>query len=144
MPIVSASSEATLVWDSKHYSTLSTIKQNNPTEGIVLLRQDQPLLYFLQEKALIHAYDGKSPVISPLPEKMTCLASSHSSFFKGKLVLVGSESGRIYAWEVCNGKLLASADIHFKAVKSISISSDDAIVWTGGEDGVLNGWSLAK
>ncbi|KAJ3148769.1 Pre-rRNA-processing protein ipi3, partial [Irineochytrium annulatum] len=75
-----------------------------------------------------------------VPEKLTALSMSGS----GHYCVGGGASGRIYVWQMATGHLLRMFDAHFKAVRVLSFSFDDAAFVSAGEDASVHVWELGR
>ncbi|KAI8622812.1 WD40-repeat-containing domain protein [Chytriomyces sp. MP71] len=75
-----------------------------------------------------------------VPEVLSALTFSHN----GHWVVGGGVSGRVYLWELSTGNMLAMFDAHFKPIKSIAFSPDDAAFVTSGDDAFAHIWLLAR
>ncbi|OMJ14146.1 WD repeat-containing protein 18 [Smittium culicis] len=76
----------------------------------------------------------------PLPEKMSCVASSIS----GNYVYAGSLTGKIYVWNVNSGDLLKCWEAHYGPVTKITISDDESVIISGGEDANVHIWLFSR
>ncbi|ORX94622.1 WD40 repeat-like protein [Basidiobolus meristosporus CBS 931.73] len=136
------------VWDIRSGTVLGSFKQStcnahalalantplgNGRPGLVLSAQN--------DKALMHAYSWTKDQIHlkfPFPEKITTLATTN----KGTFCVGGTESGKIYVWEVSTGNLLSTFDAHYKKITVLRFSQDDTVLFTGSEDSAVNVWLL--
>ncbi|OCF44890.1 pre-rRNA-processing protein IPI3 [Kwoniella heveanensis CBS 569] len=59
-----------------------------------------------------------------LPEKLTCFTVSPNGFW----AVGGSPNGQVYLWELASGLLLASFTAHYRAVTSLSFTSDSHLL----------------
>ncbi|KAH6559882.1 hypothetical protein BASA61_003146 [Batrachochytrium salamandrivorans] len=95
------------------------------------------------DRATLNAWSlAKAQPISKsvLPEKLSCLCISTS----GRFCLAGGFSGRLYLWEIATGNLLRMFDAHYKPVKVVRFTADDACMISGGEDAMIHVWSLEE
>ncbi|KAJ3204365.1 WD repeat-containing protein 18 [Entophlyctis luteolus] len=75
-----------------------------------------------------------------VPEPISALQISHDALW----VAAGSNSGRVYVWSLSNGDMVAMFDAHFKPVRVLSFSSDDASIVTAGDDAFAHVWLLGR
>ncbi|KAJ3155961.1 Pre-rRNA-processing protein ipi3 [Geranomyces variabilis] len=146
---VTASSSGSLVyvWDLRSGAILASLKGNNSAPRTTTTLPSQCLysdafLAAQNDRALVNVWSwAKSQILAkfPLPEKLSALCASHS----GQYCVGGGESGRLYVWEMATGKLLRTFDAHYKAVRVVRFTDDDAAFVTGGEDSVANVWRVA-
>ncbi|KAJ3286636.1 Pre-rRNA-processing protein ipi3 [Borealophlyctis nickersoniae] len=138
------------IWDLRSGAVLGTLKGNrcDPRTVAVIPSPFAPLLSSAliagqNDKAMLGLWtwaktQQKAKFV--VPEKMSSVSVSHS----GAFCVAGGLSGRIYVWEFSTGNLLRMFDAHYKAVKGICFTSDDAAFVTAGEDSVLNVWILSR
>jgi pre-rRNA-processing protein IPI3 len=102
--------------------------------GAAFLAPSIPSFFALQkEKGLIHGYGpGKDQPTSkfPVPERLQALAASPS----GRLLAAGSESGKLYLWDISSGTLLCVVEAHFQAANVLTFSCDDMLLASGSAD----------
>jgi len=136
------------IWDIRSGTLLTTIKGNKTnTHAISLLSP----LYQPARKAYIFSAQNDRPQINvwsfrkdqllykfTVPEKLSStVITNNNNYFIG-----GSESGRIYVWEVTTGKLIKIIDAHYKAINVMKVTSDDNALITGSEDSIVKVWLL--
>ncbi|KAJ3158142.1 Pre-rRNA-processing protein ipi3 [Geranomyces michiganensis] len=146
---VTASSSGSLVyvWDLRSGAILASLKGNNSAPRTTTTLPSQCLysdafLAAQNDRALVNVWSwAKSQILAkfPLPEKLSALCASHSGLY----CVGGGESGRLYVWEMATGRLLRTFDAHYKAVRVVRFTDDDAAFITGGEDSVANVWRIA-
>ncbi|KAK9448453.1 WD40-repeat-containing domain protein [Limtongia smithiae] len=73
-----------------------------------------------------------------VPEKLSCIAVSHSS----KFLAAGTYAGRLVLWELGSGACLYYREAHYKAITKIVFSADDALIFTASVDTRLYSWRL--
>jgi pre-rRNA-processing protein IPI3 len=61
----------------------------------------------------------------------------------GTFLAAGSRSGRLYVWNISDGILLRTWQAHFRAVTTLSFTSDSTFVVTASEDGMGRLWDVA-
>ncbi|KAJ3355892.1 Pre-rRNA-processing protein ipi3 [Allomyces javanicus] len=87
----------------------------------------------------VFSHDRDQPIAKwPLPEKLTCLASSAS----GRFLIAGAESGKAYVWDVASGTLLNVIEAHFQTVTVVRFSRDDRWVATASADAAVKVYEL--
>ena len=60
----------------------------------------------------------------------------------GSYLVAGANSGRAYWWEVCSGELLATFQVHFKAVSSMQFTRCGLFLITASLDGMIRMWDV--
>ncbi|KAK9760933.1 Pre-rRNA-processing protein ipi3 [Basidiobolus ranarum] len=138
------------VWDIRSGTVLGSYKQSTcNTHAFTLantpLSNGRPGLLFSaqNDKALMHVYNWTKDQIHlkfPFPERITTIATTN----KGTFCVGGTESGKIYLWEVSTGNLLNTFDAHYKKITVLKFSQDDTVLFTGSEDSAVNVWLLHK
>jgi pre-rRNA-processing protein IPI3 len=73
---------------------------------------------------------------SQVGQRITAVAASAD----GSLVAGGSATGQLLLWEVESGRLLGTADAHFKPVSALAFTDDAAFIVSGGQDALLSAW----
>jgi hypothetical protein len=71
---------------------------------------------------------------------MFAICTSHSRQF----VVAGGASGHCHVWDAHSGELVRSWAAHYRKCAAIRFSQDDALLITGGDDAIVNCWSLAQ
>eukprot|EP00730_Choanoeca_flexa_P008988 TRINITY_DN12569_c0_g1_i2.p1 TRINITY_DN12569_c0_g1~~TRINITY_DN12569_c0_g1_i2.p1 ORF type:complete len:490 (+),score=107.74 TRINITY_DN12569_c0_g1_i2:35-1504(+) len=86
-------------------------------------------------------WNTENPEIKmPISERITALACDAS----GTYCIAGSASGAIYAWMVQTGRLLTwLKGAHYRAITTITLTTDSIQVITAGEDAMVRVWYLA-
>ncbi|KAI9155965.1 Pre-rRNA-processing protein ipi3 [Blastocladiella emersonii ATCC 22665] len=79
-----------------------------------------------------------------VPEKLSALAASHSGGAGARLVAAGSESGKVYLWDLASGALLNVVDAHFQAVTAVAFSADDMVIATASADAGVKVFEIAS
>ncbi|BEJ14758.1 hypothetical protein CspHIS471_0405250 [Cutaneotrichosporon sp. HIS471] len=75
-----------------------------------------------------------------LPERLTCLSISPNGIWAAG----GSQNGQVYLWEIASGLMLASWNAHYRAVTSLSFSSDSAYLVTASADASVHVFLVAQ
>jgi pre-rRNA-processing protein IPI3 len=57
--------------------------------------------------------------------------------------VAGGASGHAFVWDATNGELLNTWSAHYRKVTVVRFTRDGAFVITGGDDAIVNIWSLA-
>jgi len=81
---------------------------------------------------------GHNRFRSAIAEKIEVLAVSHDQ----QMCVGGARSGRLYIWDLVSGDLLRTWDAHYKAISALTFTPDDAYIVSGGEDAIINLWSV--
>jgi len=136
------------IWDIRSGTLLTTFKGNKTdTHALALLSP----LYQPARKSYIYSAQNDRPQINvwsfrkdqllykfTVPEKLSSIiTTNNNNYFIG-----GSETGKIYVWEVTTGKLIKIIDAHYKAINVMKITSDDIALITGSEDSIVKVWLL--
>ncbi|KAL1796433.1 hypothetical protein ACET3X_004973 [Alternaria dauci] len=95
------------------------------------------------DKAIVHVYSrdkGNQEALVPFPERIHSIAlAAHDS-----VLLLGTESGRILAWEVCSGRLVSTSTAHLQPVTSIVVDPSSNFFLSGSSDAMIHVWPLAS
>lgn len=99
-----------------------------------------PLLLSAQTKgAMLHVYSWNRESVDQqivLPEKLSCLGASPC----GTWLAGGSNSGRLFVWELASGKLVFSREVHYQAVTKVAFT--EGLLFSTSKDARVLGWSL--
>ncbi|KAF2192578.1 WD40 repeat-like protein [Zopfia rhizophila CBS 207.26] len=93
------------------------------------------------EKAVVHVYSrekGNQEAIVPFPERIHSIALAS----KDTVLLLGTESGRILAWEVCSGRLVSTSTSHLQPVTTLSVDPTSNFFLSGSTDSMIHVWAL--
>lgn len=116
------------------------------------------------EKAIVHVYSrekGNQEAIVPFPERIHSIAlAAHDT-----VLLLGTESGRVLAWEVshgsrhvhvhtrrqdtkadqiCSGRLVSTSTSHLQPVTCISVDPTSNFFLSGSPDAMIHVWALSS
>jgi WD40 repeat protein len=140
--ISSSSDEATFVWSVGTLTVHHNVKANGalPGSGSCVVGGNW-LIASQGSRPAVHLYSlgsSESPLKCPMPERMRVVASPCGSFLFG-----GGASGKLYAWALGSGALVAVVEAHYRDVTCLAITSDGACLVSGGEDGVVHAWMVS-
>ncbi|KAF2741416.1 WD40 repeat-like protein [Polyplosphaeria fusca] len=91
-------------------------------------------------KAVVHVYNremGNQEAIVPFGERIQSIALSGET-----IVLLGTESGKILAWEVTSGRLVSTSTSHLQPVTVIAVDPTGNFFLSGSDDSIIHVWSL--
>lgn len=136
-------------WDLRNGALVSSLKGNlsQPQSAAILSSNNSPLdpdvvVSAQCDRATLNCWSvQKAQVMSKsiVPEKLSCLAASHS----GKLIVGGGESGRLYVWDVVTGDLLRMFDAHFKRMNVLCFTADDVWLVSASDDAAMHVWDVS-
>ncbi|EOA81663.1 uncharacterized protein SETTUDRAFT_143379 [Exserohilum turcica Et28A] len=93
------------------------------------------------EKAVVHVYSrekGNQEALVPFPERIHSIALAAQD----SVLLLGTESGRILAWEVCSGRLVSTSTSHLQPVTCIAVDPSSTFFLSGSSDAMIHVWAL--
>ncbi|KAJ4409631.1 Pre-rRNA-processing protein ipi3 [Didymella pomorum] len=93
------------------------------------------------EKAIVHVYSrekGNQEAIVPFPERIHSIALAAQD----TVLLLGAESGRVLAWEICSGRLVSTSTSHLQPVTSLAVDPSSKFFLSGSADAMIHVWSL--
>ncbi|KAF2823488.1 WD40 repeat-like protein [Ophiobolus disseminans] len=93
------------------------------------------------EKAIVHVYSrdkGNQEAIVPFPERIHSIALAAQE----SVLLLGTESGRVLAWEICSGRLVSTSTSHLQPVTSIAVDPTSNFFLSGSPDAMIHVWAL--
>lgn len=141
--IIGSSQDTSMfVVDPNCGSTLYTFKSGSPSpHGLLSIPQSDAIVACQYNKLAIHmwVWSKDAPVFKcHIAEKLGPIVVTPC----GNYLFAGAKSGKIYAWYVPSGELLKVWDAHYKAVSALAFTSDSFYLVSGGEDSVINVWSI--
>ncbi|EUC34724.1 hypothetical protein COCCADRAFT_35656 [Bipolaris zeicola 26-R-13] len=93
------------------------------------------------EKAVVHVYNrekGNQEALVPFPERIHSIAlAAHDS-----VLLAGTESGRVLAWEISSGRLVSTSTSHLQPVTCIVVDPSSNFFLSGSSDAMIHVWAL--
>ncbi|KAJ4325958.1 Pre-rRNA-processing protein ipi3 [Neodidymelliopsis sp. IMI 364377] len=95
------------------------------------------------EKAIVHVYNrekGNQEAIVPFPERIHSIALAAQD----TVLLLGAESGRVLAWEICSGRLVSTSTSHLQPVTSIVVDPSSNFFLSGSADAMIHVWALSS
>ncbi|KAJ4384194.1 Pre-rRNA-processing protein ipi3 [Didymella sp. IMI 355093] len=93
------------------------------------------------EKAIVHVYSrekGNQEAIVPFPERIHSIALAAQD----TVLLLGAESGRVLAWEICSGRLVSTSTSHLQPVTSLVVDPSSNFFLSGSADAMIHVWAL--
>ena len=133
------------VWDPSTASLLLTYKNASALGFRTLqLLSDSYLLAADATKPRLYLWPLNSQsLVSNLrlttPGKVSALACTSDGSY-----LAAGINEKIYVWQLCTGRLLATLSEHFQTVTCLTFTRDGGSFASGGEDGLIFIWSLSK
>lgn len=131
------------VWDPRNGSLLSVYK-NAKALGYrsLQLLSDSYVLGADATRPRIHIWPLNNPLPLPnvrltTPGKVTALTCTPNGSY-----IIASVADKLFIWQTCNGKLLATLTKHYQTVNCLAITKDGSLFASAGEDGSVFVWSL--
>ncbi|KAF2132168.1 WD40 repeat-like protein [Dothidotthia symphoricarpi CBS 119687] len=93
------------------------------------------------DKAIVHVYSrekGNQEALVPFPERIHSIALAAQD----TVLLLGTESGRVLAWEICSGRLVSTSTSHLQPVTSIVVDASSNFFLSGSSDAMIHVWAL--
>ncbi|KAJ4374252.1 Pre-rRNA-processing protein ipi3 [Neocucurbitaria cava] len=93
------------------------------------------------DKAIVHVYSrekGNQEAIVPFPERIHSIALAAQD----TILLLGTESGRVLAWEICSGRLVSTSTAHLQPVTCIVVDPSSNFFLSGSSDAMIHVWAL--
>lgn len=93
------------------------------------------------DKAIVNVYNRQKnslEAVVPFKEKVTCLALACSD----TLLVMGTETGRLYLWETHSGRQLSTPQAHLQAVSAIVVNPFQSSILSASLDATIHLWSL--
>ncbi|KAI9708944.1 MAG: Pre-rRNA-processing protein ipi3 [Bogoriella megaspora] len=95
------------------------------------------------EKATVHVYSrekGSQETLVPFPEKIRSLALAAD----GAVLILGTEGGRIFLWETCTGRQVATQAAHLQAVTTLAVDQYSSLLLSGSDDSNIHVWNASE
>jgi pre-rRNA-processing protein IPI3 len=130
------------VWNPSTLSVLATYKECACSS--LTKCGDRGFLAAQTDRTQIKTYTWNkqnSNLKSVVSERMTAMETTSVS---GLNLFAGGTSGKMYVWDTSSGVLIRTWDAHYKAVTQIKISSDNSMLYTSGEDGIVHVWNILR
>ncbi|KAF2651611.1 WD40 repeat-like protein [Lophiostoma macrostomum CBS 122681] len=92
-------------------------------------------------KAVVHVYSrdkGNQEAIVPFPERIHSIALAAED----TVLLLGTESGRVLAWETCSGRMVSTSPAHLQPVTSLVVDPTSNFFLSGSADSMIHVWAL--
>ncbi|KAK7188799.1 hypothetical protein DPSP01_005695 [Paraphaeosphaeria sporulosa] len=92
-------------------------------------------------KAVVHVYSrdkGNQEAVIPFPERIRSIALAA----KDSVLLLGTESGRVLAWEMCSGRLVSTSTSHLQPVTALAVDPTSSFFLSGSPDAMIHVWAL--
>ncbi|RMZ72185.1 Ribosomal assembly complex component Ipi3 [Pyrenophora seminiperda CCB06] len=93
------------------------------------------------DKAILHVYNrekGNQEALVPFPERIHSIALAAQD----SVLLLGTESGRILAWEICSGRLVSTSTSHLQPVTCLVVDPSSNYFLSGSSDAMIHVWAL--
>ncbi|KAF1830419.1 WD domain-containing protein [Decorospora gaudefroyi] len=93
------------------------------------------------DKAMVHVYSrekGNQEALVPFPERIHSIALAAQE----TVLLLGTESGRVLAWEICSGRLVSTSTSHLQPVTCIVVDPSSNFFLSGSSDAMMHVWAL--
>ncbi|KAH0371521.1 WD40 repeat-like protein, partial [Aureobasidium melanogenum] len=93
------------------------------------------------DKAVVNVYSrekGNQEATVPFQERITCLALACDD----AVLVLGTQTGRIFAWETHTGRVVITSQAHLQQVTAIVIDPTSNFVLSASADASIHVWSL--
>lgn len=144
--VVTASEKAgspMLAWNPTTLSVLATYKDCACTRRGLCRVHDRGLIASQSDRPALKTWiwNKQSHTLkSACAERIKATTATADGLY----VAGGGASGKMYIWNTDTGELLRIWEAHYKAVRVLCFDSDDSILFSGGDDGVVYAWDLVE
>ncbi|KAI9882322.1 MAG: hypothetical protein M1823_005929 [Watsoniomyces obsoletus] len=130
-------------------STTYFKKSSTPRNGLAV--STTHIFAAQADKAVVHVYSrerGNQEATVPFPEKITSARfcgdddNHHHGGGGAGVLMLGTEGGRIIAWEVCTGRQVSTPASHLQAVTTLAVDPGGQFLLSGSEDSNVHVWSV--
>eukprot|EP00466_Bigelowiella_natans_P021412 jgi/Bigna1/72748/fgenesh1_pg.21_\ len=98
--------------------------------------------------SIVNWRTGKVKMRMPMKHSFRSMASStrhsHACCCARNYLAAADGNGRVYLWDFTTGWMMGSFEAHYKAVTAMSFSQCGTFLFTGGEDAIVNSWSVGE
>ncbi|EGG14937.1 WD40 repeat-containing protein [Cavenderia fasciculata] len=129
------------LYDLRNGTLQTTLTNSSAVDNGVCLIGTEYVAVSQSGKALLHLYSWNkdSPMYKiPMQEKTGPLCATSDGLY----CCMGTASGTIYIWETASGALVRTWEAHYNKITTITFTRDDCFLLSGGDDGVINVWTL--
>jgi pre-rRNA-processing protein IPI3 len=95
------------------------------------------------DKAVVHVYSrekNNQEATVPFPERITSLLLA----CQDSVLVLGTNDGRLFAWEVASGRLVATKQAHLQAVTALTVDERSNFLLSASADSTIHVWSLPE
>lgn len=95
------------------------------------------------DKAVVNVYSrekGSQEAIVPFTEKIGCIALACN----GTVLVLGTAEGRLFFWETCSGRQLATAQSHLQPVTGLAVDAVSSLIVSISADATAHVWSVTN
>lgn len=120
------------------HATSAVLKKSSVPHGGLAL-SDAHVFAAQQDKSTVHVYarpKGNQEATVTFPERIQSIAIGNDVLF------LGTQEGRIIAWELCTGRQVTTPPCHVQAVACIAVTPYHLL--TGSDDSNVHVWSLSR
>jgi pre-rRNA-processing protein IPI3 len=94
------------------------------------------------DKAVVHVYSrekNNQEATVPFPERITALLL----ICQDAVLVLGTADGRLFAWEVASGRLVATKQAHLQAVAALAVDGRSNFLLSASADSSVHVWNIS-
>lgn len=136
-----AKDAAIFVHEYQPSGTQRTIFKKSVTPANCLAVSSTHIFAAQSEKAVVHVYNrerGNQEATVPFTERITCLALACDD----AVLVLGTNEGRIFLWEVATGRQVTTAQSHLQAVNQLAVDAASNFLISASADSTCHVWSI--
>jgi pre-rRNA-processing protein IPI3 len=124
-------------------SGTQTIFKKSATAANCLAVSESHIFAAQVDKAVVHVYSrekNNQEATVPFPERITALLL----VCQNAVLVLGTTDGRLFAWEVASGRLVATKQAHLQAVTAIAVDERSNFLLSASADSSVHVWSISE
>jgi pre-rRNA-processing protein IPI3 len=124
-------------------SGTQTVLKKSATPTNCLAISESHIFAAQVDKAVVHVYSrekNNQEATVPFPERITALILT----CQDAVLVLGTTDGRLFAWEVASGRLVATKQAHLQAVTALTIDERSKFLLSASADSSVHVWSLPE
>ncbi|KXT08834.1 hypothetical protein AC579_8304 [Pseudocercospora musae] len=114
-------------------------KSATPANGLAVA--DTHIFAAQHDTGLLHVYSrdqGRQEGTVAFNERISCIALACND----AVLLLGTQQGRVFAWEVCTGRQVSTTQAHLHAVTALCVDATSNFLLSASNDAAVHVWSI--
>lgn len=141
-PGTSAAKDAAIfIQEYQPFNVQRTVFKKSATPPNCLAVSDSHIFAAQAERAVVNVYNrekGNQEATVPFAERITCIALACDD----SVLVLGTQEGRIFLWEVASGRLVTTSQSHLQAVTALAVDPSSNFLLSASADSTVHVWSI--